>query len=122
MHGELTERIFDLDPAVRYVGYGEGQAVHTTERAGLAGASSADSDRFEELLVNPTLLTLARQHGELDCGGLRHVVVGYGNFTQLVVPTARGHVSIALERGADAEAIAERLAPLLAEHGLAANG
>jgi hypothetical protein len=68
---------------------------------GVEPASSAESDRYEELLVNPTLVTLARRRGEIDCGGLRYLLVGYGNFHQLVIPTARGHVSIAFERTAD---------------------
>jgi hypothetical protein len=44
------------------------------------------------------VLTLARQRGEIDCGGLRQLIVGYGNFHQLVIPAEWGHVSIAFER------------------------
>lgn len=57
--------LFDLTPAIRYVAFGSGQEVVMREREGLGGASSSDSDRYEELLVNPTLLTLARQRGEM---------------------------------------------------------
>ena len=71
------------------------------QRDDLEGASSSESDRFEELLVNPTLLILARQRGEIDCGGLRFLVVGYGNFHQLVIPLDSGHTSIAFELDAD---------------------
>jgi hypothetical protein len=113
MHDELTQAIFDLGPFVRYVAYGEGQTVFTREREDLAQASDATSDRFEELLVNPTLLTLTRQRGELDCGGLRFVIVGYGNFNQLVMPTPAGHVSVALEKDADALAIAGQVRRLV---------
>ena len=119
MHDELTEAIFELGSFIRYVAYGEGQTISTRERGGLDAASDATSDRFEELLVNPTLLTLARQRGELDCGGLRHVVVAYGNFNQLVIPTRAGHVSVALERDADPFAVAHAVAGLLERHGLA---
>ncbi len=97
----LLDTLLELDPAVRYVAVGRGQSVVTRVRGGLAGASSAESDRYEELLVNPTLVTLARQRGEIDCGGLRFLLVGYGNFHQLVVPLADGHVSIAFELAAD---------------------
>lgn len=48
---------------------GRGQDVELRERPDLADASSSESDRYEELLVNPTLITLARQRGEIDCGG-----------------------------------------------------
>jgi hypothetical protein len=113
MNAALREAIFGLGPHIRYVAFGDGQRVETKQRDGLAGASDAGSDFFEELLVNPTLLTLARRRGDLDCGGLRHVVVGYGNFDQVVVPTAAGHVSVCVERDADAAAVARQVAELL---------
>jgi hypothetical protein len=40
--------------------------------------------------------------------------VAYGNFNQVVVPTPSGHVSVCVERDADAEAVARRVADLLA--------
>jgi hypothetical protein len=113
MHEELSQAIFELGPFVRYVAFGEGQAVSMRERGDLQAASDSASDRFEELLVNPTLLTLTRQRGELDCGGLRFVVVGYGNFNQLVMPTRAGHVSVALEKDADVLSIAGDVARLV---------
>lgn len=101
MLDEAIDALFDLTPEIRYVAFGSGQEVVMREREGLGDASSSDSDRYEELLVNPTLLALARQRGEIDCGGLRFFVVGYGNFHQLVVPLARGHVSIAFDLDSD---------------------
>jgi len=95
---DLAEAIFAASPAVRYVALGRGQDVELRERPGLSDASSSDSDRYEELLVNPTLLTLARQRGEIDCGGLDYLVVAYGNFFQLVMPVPGGHVSVGVER------------------------
>jgi hypothetical protein len=113
VHDELTTEILDLGQFVRYVAYGEGQRISTRERDDLEAASEPESDRFEELLVNPTLVTLTRQRGELDCGGLRFVIVGYGNFNQLVTPSRAGHVSVALEKDADALAVAREVAGLL---------
>lgn len=75
MHEDLAAEIFALGPFVRYVAMGRRQDVHTLERAGLSDASDSVSDRFEELFINPALITLARQRGELDCGGLRYLVV-----------------------------------------------
>lgn len=109
----LVESIAALGPDVRYVAvYSRGGEPQLWSRSGLANASSTDSDRYEELLVNPTLLTLARQRGEIDCGGLRYVVVRYGHFFQVVVPTAHGHVSVALEPGADVTARAAAIVAL----------
>jgi hypothetical protein len=51
--------------------------------------------------VNPAVLTLVRQRGNIDCGGVRHVVIRYGNFFQCVFPVEGGHVSVALEPTAD---------------------
>jgi hypothetical protein len=92
------DAVFAVSPAIRYVAVGRGQDVELRERPELADASSSESDRYEELLVNPTLITLARQRGEIDCGGLDYLIVAYGNFFQLVLPVEGGHVSVAIER------------------------
>jgi hypothetical protein len=97
----MHDAVFALDNAVRYVAVGRGQDIALQSRPDLEGASSGESDRYEELLVNPALVTLARQRGDIDCGGLRYLVVGYGNFHQLVVPVPDGHVSVAFELSAD---------------------
>ena len=94
----MHDAIFAVSTAVRYVAVGRGQDVQLRERPGLADASSGDSDRYEELLVNPTLITLARQRGDIDCGGLDYLIVAYGSFFQLVLPIDGGHVSVAIER------------------------
>jgi hypothetical protein len=113
----LRDAIFELGPHVRYVAFGSGQNVELQQREGLANASDAGSDFFEELLVNPTLLTLARQRGELDCGGLRCIIIGYGNFDEVVVPMANGHVSVGIELGADPVAVARQVRVLVADRG-----
>jgi hypothetical protein len=115
MNDELLDAILALGTEVRYVAVGHGQEVRTAQRDGLAEASCADSDFYEELLVNPALLTLARQRADLDCGGLRHLLVAYGNFTQVVVPLRgeRGHVSVCVELGADPLAVAARVIELV---------
>jgi hypothetical protein len=94
----MFDSIFAVSPAIRYVALAHGPDVQLRERPDLADASSSESDRYEELLVNPTLITLARQRGEIDCGGLDYLVVAYGNFFQLVLPVEGGHVSVAIER------------------------
>jgi hypothetical protein len=99
---------------VRYVAVARGSEIVMQERAGLAGGSTGESDFYEELLVNPTILGIAARRGGLDCGGLRFVVVSYGLFQQVVVPTPDGHVSVAVENDADALAAGERVIELLA--------
>ncbi|MEI2297826.1 hypothetical protein [Ensifer sp. MJa1] len=93
------DRIFAVSDAIRYVAlYRKGELI-LRQKPQLAGASAAESDKYEELLVNPTLLKLARQRGDIDCGGARFVLVGYGNFHQLVIDLPDGHVSVCFELG-----------------------
>lgn len=79
------------------------------QRAGLANASALESDRYEELLVNPTLLTLVGQRGRIDCGGLDFVVIRYGHFFQLVRPLPDGHLSLSIQPDGDPLAVAAAL-------------
>ena len=117
---ELIDRIFELSENIRYVAVYRGGQLTSRQRRGLAGASSAESDRYEELLVNPTLLTLVRQRGDIDCGGAMYVLVRYGNFFQLITPVSGGHVSIALETRADPLALVGQIRDVLVAAGLAA--
>ena len=114
----LTDALFALSPQVRYVAVLAGKELLLRERPGLTGASASETDRYEELLVNPAVLTLLRRRGELDCGGLDHVWIRYGNFWTGLFPTAEGHVNVGLEPDAmpseyvdRIHAVLERLAP-----------
>ena len=113
MDGAHRDAIFALGPHIRYVAFASGQSIDTAQREGLERASDTGSDFFEELLVNPTLVTLARQRGDLDCGGLRCLIVGYGNFNQVVVPTPDGHISVCVELEADPVRVAEQVSRLV---------
>ena len=97
----LAHALFRASGSIRYVALYRHGALHLAERAGLRDASATESDRYEELLVNPTLLTLARQRGDIDCGGLEFLLIRYGHFFQLVHPVEGGHLSVAIETGND---------------------
>ena len=101
----LHDAVFAVSPAVRYVAVYRNGSLSSRQRAGIAGASAGESDKYEELIVNPTLITLLRQRGEIDCGGLGHVLIRYGNFFEAVVPLKDGHLSVGLEPAADAAAL-----------------
>lgn len=108
-------RFFDADPAIRYVAlYRDGELV-SAQREGLANASASESDRYEELIVNPTLLTLVMQRGNIDCGGVEYVVIRYGSFYELVLPIAGGHLSVGIEPAADPVAVARRVRSVAAD-------
>jgi len=114
---DLHDDVFAISPEIRYVAAAHGQHVQMRSRPDLRDASSSGSDRYEELLVNPTLLTLATQRGNIDCGGLRYLIVGYGHFHQLVIPGPAGHVSIAFEPGANPADYLQAILGVMAHHG-----
>ena len=97
----LMNALFDLTPDVRYVAVYRHGELSSRQRPDLTLASAPESDRYEKLLVNPAVLTLTRQRGDIDCGGLDYVVIRYGNFFQFVAPIDGGHVSVAFEPDAD---------------------
>jgi hypothetical protein len=94
---DTIDQIFAVAPAIRYVALYQQGNLTSRQCSAISGASASESDRYEELFVNPTLLTLARQRGNLDCGGAKFVLVGYGNFYQLVLDLPDGHASICFE-------------------------
>jgi hypothetical protein len=97
----LVDALFELTSDIRYAAVYKHGELSLRQRPDLTLASASESDRYEELLVNPTLLTLTRQRGDIDCGGLAYVVIRYGNFFQFVAPIDGGHVSVAFEPDAD---------------------
>ena len=109
----LIAALFALAPEIRYVAtYLDG--VHASaQRPGLEGASSSESDKYEELIVNPTLLKLVTQRGNIDCGGAAWVIIRYGNFYELVVPVPQGHLSIGIEPAGDPLALADQVLHLV---------
>ena len=66
---DLHERVFALSPGIRYVAVASGQYVESRSRPNLEDASASSSDRYEELLVNPTLLTLPDSVGRSIAAG-----------------------------------------------------
>lgn len=113
----LFEAVPGLDPAIRYVALYDGRELVSFQRAGIAGASAGESDKYEELIVNPTLLTLVRQRGNIDCGGAAGIIVRYGSFWELMTPLRTGHLSVGVELGADPAALLARIQRAVREHG-----
>ncbi len=122
MRGKMTQtlfgRIFDISPLVRYVALYRNGGLDSSVRPGLANTSSSESDKFEELIVNPVLLTLVRQRGNIDCGGALYVLVRYGNFYEYVQAVDGGHISVGLETGANPIEVGRGIQAALLEAGL----
>jgi len=94
---------------VRYVAIYKNNNLTFKQRPNTTDSSSADTDKYEELLVNPVLLTTARQRGNIDCGGLRFLIIAYGNFFQLIKEINGGHISLCLSKNVDLTNIHEKI-------------
>ncbi len=95
---ELIEKISQISNSIRYVAIYQDNNLTSWQRNHLHDSSSSDSDKYEELLVNPTILKIAKQRGDIDCGGLDFVIIKYGNFYQLICEIKNGHISICIDK------------------------
>ena len=75
--------------------------------------NSCETDRIEELIVNPVVLELAARRGNLDMEGIRYVVIRYGTQYQLLMPYREGHLSVGVEKQDDPLEIAPKIAAAL---------
>lgn len=98
---QLIKAILAISEDVRYVAIYRNHKLISQTKQNLTNTSSSESDKYEELIVNPTVLTLVKQRGEIDCGGAKFVLVRYGNFYQLIIPIQGGHVSVCIESFTD---------------------
>jgi hypothetical protein len=115
---QVTQEILNASTQVRYAALYTNGKLETSAKAGVAGASAGESDKYEELLVNPAVLKLVTQRGDIDCGGARFAVIRDGNFYQWVKPVRGGHVSVCIDASADPVHTGESLVPILQRHGL----
>lgn len=95
---KLIEKIFEISDAIRYVSIYQDDKLISKQRPNITDASSSESDKYEELFVNPTILKNASQRGNLDCGGIKYIVIRYGNFFQLIREINNGHISICINK------------------------
>jgi hypothetical protein len=109
----LLTRVLAVSPAVRYAGMVVEGKLYTRQREDVRNASAAETDRYEELFVNPTALLMFQQRGRIDCGGLDYVLVRYGNFFQLLCPLERGHASVCFDPTADVQQLVPALLDIL---------
>lgn len=112
---QLVDRCFLISADVRYVAVYAQDNLVLRARDGISGVSAAESDTYAELLAHPVLIKLASQRGDIDCGGLRFLLVRYGHFYQFVCPTPTGHVSVTLAPSADLMSLPNLLAKLIGE-------
>lgn len=98
---KIIECLFTEFSDIRYVAFYIRDELIYKQKEQTFDSSSGETDKYEELLVNPTLLKLAGQRGNIDCGGLNYLIIGYGNFYQIVKSIPNGHISICIAHKSD---------------------
>ena len=110
----VAEQLFRLEPRIRYVAINQlGLIVEMEQSPAHPSYNSQETDRLEELIVNPVVLEITRRRGELDIGATRFVVIRYGTQYQLVMPWRSGHISIGVELADNPLQIADRVGAYL---------
>jgi hypothetical protein len=115
---QIAAAVLGASADVRYVALKVEDDLSLHQRSDLSDASSSESDRYEELLVNPTLLALTAARGDIDCGGLEFVLIRYGNFFTFVHPVRGGHIAVGISSTADPLALVKPIRELLLIDGL----
>jgi hypothetical protein len=109
----IAKDVLELDAKIRYVAVNRDGAIAEMVQS-LPSFNPPETDRMEELLVNPVALELFTRRGNLDLGGVRFLIVRYGLQFQVILPCHGGHVSVGVEADGDPVAIGERVAALAA--------
>ena len=114
MSEKISARLFDLDSNIRYVAINQrGLIVEMEQNPKRPSLNPTETDRMEELIVNPIILELAQRRGNLDMDGMRYVIVRYGTMYELIFPFKDGHLSIGLELSANPTEAAQSIAKCL---------
>jgi hypothetical protein len=111
MTEKLSERLFKLEPKIRYIAVNQnGEIMEMEQSAQHPTYNPHETDRMEELIVNPTVLEITKRRGNIDMNGIRYVVIRYGTQYQLLMPYEEGHLSIGVELVDDPVEIAHKVA------------
>lgn len=112
---KIIESLFGEFSEIRYMAIYIKDKLVYKQKEETSDSSSGETDKYEELLVNPTLLKLTSQRGNIDCGGLNYLIIGYGNFYQVVKSVPEGHISICIEQKSDLNELPKRIFDYLNE-------
>ncbi|SRR5258705_7054257 len=115
---KLFDEAFVISEHIRYVAVYHNDRLSMKQRGDIKNVSSNESDKYEELLVNPTLIKLASQRGNIDCGGLEYFIIRYGNFFVVLIPCKKGHVNFGIEPDEDPFRLIDPFNALLAKHNM----
>jgi hypothetical protein len=104
----ISPEVFELDPGIRYVAVNQGGEIVEMEQR-LPTHNPVETDRMEELLVNPAILDLTKRRGELDLDGVRYIIIQYGLQYQAIFNYSNGHVSVGIESNSDVVDVVTRI-------------
>ncbi len=111
MSDKLSTQLFELEPKIRYVAVNQnGKIVEMEQSLQHPTYNPHESDRIEELIVNPIVLEVTRRRGNIDMNGIRYVIIRYGTQYQLLMPCRDGHISIGVESEDNPIEIARKVA------------
>lgn len=111
---KLSARLFRMEPKIRYVAVNQnGKIVEMEQSPSHPSYNPCETDRMEELIVNPVMLELAARRGNIDMEGIRYVIIRYGSQYQLLMPYQDGHLSIGVEKQDDPVETAATIAAAL---------
>ena len=114
MNEKISARLFDLDPNIRYVAINQmGLIVEMEQNPKRPSLNPTETDRMEELIVNPIILELTKRRGNLDMNGMRYVVIRYGTMVELIFPFRDGPLSVGVELNANPTEVAESISKCL---------
>jgi hypothetical protein len=114
MNEKVSPKLFDLDPNIRYVAVNQKELIVEMEQnPKRPSLNPTETDRLEELIVNPIILELTKRRGNLDMNGVRYIVIRYGTMYELVFPFKEGHLSIGVELTANPTEVAQSVAACL---------
>ena len=104
----ISPQVFELDPGIRYLAVNQdGEIVEMAQR--LPTHNPVETDRMEELLVNPAILDLTKRRGDLDLDGVRYIIIQYGLQYQAIFNYRNGHVSVGIESDSDAVTVLTKI-------------
>ena len=104
----ISPQVFELDSGIRYLAVNqEGEIVEMEQR--LPSHNPVETDRMEELLVNPTILEMTKRRGDLDLDGIRYIIIQYGLQYQAIFNYRNGHVSVGIESDSDAVGVVSKI-------------
>ena len=110
MTDEISRRLFDIDPNIRYVAINQRERIVVMEQnPKWPSLNPSETDRIEELIVNPIILEIARRRGNIDMKGMRYVIIRYGTMHELVFPYKDGHLSIGVDLHANPTEVADKV-------------